>query len=91
MMDRRRFLLTSLAGALTAPLAVKGQQVPRAYRVGVLSPGSAPPGHSMRSWTASATSATLKERLSPSSGGSPKARMSALPRWPGNSWVSTST
>jgi hypothetical protein len=36
--DRRRFLLTSLAGALTAPPAVAAQQVQRVARVGVLAP-----------------------------------------------------
>jgi putative tryptophan/tyrosine transport system substrate-binding protein len=35
-MDRRRFLLTSLAGALAAPLAAKGQQGGKVYRVGLL-------------------------------------------------------
>ena len=35
-MDRRRFLLTSLAGALAAPLGVEGQQAGRVYRLGVL-------------------------------------------------------
>jgi putative tryptophan/tyrosine transport system substrate-binding protein len=34
--DRRRFLLTSLAGALAAPLAAEAQQVGRVYRVGFL-------------------------------------------------------
>ena len=36
-MDRRRFLLTSLAGALAAPLAVEAQQAGKIARVGVLS------------------------------------------------------
>ena len=36
-MDRRRFLLTSLAGALAAPLAA-GAQVGKVYRLGLLSP-----------------------------------------------------
>jgi ABC-type uncharacterized transport system substrate-binding protein len=36
-MDRRRFLLTSLAGALAAPLAGGAQHAERAYRVGLLS------------------------------------------------------
>jgi hypothetical protein len=35
-MDRRRFLLTSLAGALAAPLAAEAQQAGKVYRIGVL-------------------------------------------------------
>jgi putative ABC transport system substrate-binding protein len=35
-MDRRRFLLTSLAGVLAAPLAVEAQKARKAARVGVL-------------------------------------------------------
>jgi len=41
-MDRRRFLLTSLAGALAAPLAAGAQQVARGVRIGYLRPGSLP-------------------------------------------------
>jgi hypothetical protein len=37
-MDRRRFVLTSLAGALAAPLAVEAQQTGKNVRIGVLSP-----------------------------------------------------
>jgi putative tryptophan/tyrosine transport system substrate-binding protein len=37
-MDRRRFLLTSLAGVLAAPLAAGAQGTGKVYRVGVLSP-----------------------------------------------------
>ena len=33
-MDRRRFLLTSLAGALAAPLAAEAQQAPKVHRIG---------------------------------------------------------
>jgi spermidine/putrescine-binding protein len=33
-MDRRRFLLTSLAGALAAPLAAQAQPAGRVLRVG---------------------------------------------------------
>jgi putative ABC transport system substrate-binding protein len=36
-MDRRRFLLTSLAGALTAPLAADGQQAGKVARIGWIS------------------------------------------------------
>jgi putative ABC transport system substrate-binding protein len=36
-MDRRRFLLTSLAGAVAAPLAAEAQQAGKVYRVGILS------------------------------------------------------
>jgi putative tryptophan/tyrosine transport system substrate-binding protein len=40
--DRRRFLLTSLAGAFVAPVAGGAQQVGKIYRVGILSPGGVP-------------------------------------------------
>jgi putative ABC transport system substrate-binding protein len=40
-MDRRRFLLTSLAGALAAPLAAETQQQGKARRIGYLDQGSA--------------------------------------------------
>ena len=42
-MDRRRFLLTSLAGAFAVPLASGAQQEPRMFRIGVVSPISANP------------------------------------------------
>ena len=35
-MDRRHFLLTSLAGALAAPLAAEGLQLSKVPRIGVL-------------------------------------------------------
>jgi putative ABC transport system substrate-binding protein len=38
--DRRRFLLTSLAGALAAPLVVGAQQAGRMYRIGYLGEGT---------------------------------------------------
>jgi hypothetical protein len=42
--DRRRFLLTSLAGALAGPLAAVAQQTGKVYRIGVLLPlGVTPP------------------------------------------------
>ena len=40
MIDRRRFLLTSLAGALAAPLAAEAQPAARTPRIGVLLPGT---------------------------------------------------
>jgi len=46
-MDRRRFLLISLAGALAAPLAAGAQQPPKVARIGYLgygAPGSDPSG-----------------------------------------------
>jgi putative tryptophan/tyrosine transport system substrate-binding protein len=36
-MDRRRFLLTSLAGVLATPLAAEAQQAGKVYRIGYLS------------------------------------------------------
>ena len=36
MMDRRRFLLTSVAGALAWPFAAEAQQAGKVYRIGVL-------------------------------------------------------
>jgi tetratricopeptide (TPR) repeat protein len=41
-LNRRRFLLTSLAGALAAPLSAGAQQAGRLYRIGYLSPDSGP-------------------------------------------------
>src|SRR5215510_13283041 len=38
-MDRRRFLLTSLAGILAASLAAEAQQAAKIPRIGVLHPG----------------------------------------------------
>ena len=40
-MDRRRFLLTSLSGALAAPLGVAAQQGGRVWRLGFVEAGSA--------------------------------------------------
>ena len=44
-MDRRRFLLTSLAGALALPLAGEAQSVGKVYRIGYLSPQCPIPSH----------------------------------------------
>jgi putative ABC transport system substrate-binding protein len=52
-MDRRRFLLTSLAGVLSAPDAVEAQQPGKQYRIGYLETGTLRP----RPWEA------FRERL----------------------------
>jgi putative tryptophan/tyrosine transport system substrate-binding protein len=39
-MDRRRFLLSSLAGAIAVPLAGEAQQATKVYRIGFISPAS---------------------------------------------------
>jgi putative tryptophan/tyrosine transport system substrate-binding protein len=41
-MDRRRFLLTSLAGAVAVPLAAEAQQAGRVYRIGQLAFSTCP-------------------------------------------------
>ena len=41
-MDRRRFLLTSLAGALAAPLAAEAQPAGKVWRIGFLTPIEVP-------------------------------------------------
>src|SRR5262245_46921191 len=41
-MDRRRFLVTSLAAALAGPLTAEAQQAGTVWRVGILSPGGVP-------------------------------------------------
>jgi hypothetical protein len=41
MMNRRRFLLTSLAGVVAAPLAAGAQTAERVYRLGFLGQTSA--------------------------------------------------
>jgi putative ABC transport system substrate-binding protein len=48
MMDRRRFLLTSLAGALAAPVAAGAQQGMRLPRIGFLSPSSLSDSRTLR-------------------------------------------
>ncbi len=39
-MDRRRFLLTSLAGAVAAPLAAEAQSAEKVYRIGFIGNGN---------------------------------------------------
>jgi putative ABC transport system substrate-binding protein len=46
-MDRRRFLLTSLAGALAAPLAAGAQQAGKVWRIGCLCPPRSAPNSSL--------------------------------------------
>ena len=47
-MDRRRFLLTSLAGALAAPLAAEGQPAGKVWRVGILGNENSAPWEAFR-------------------------------------------
>jgi ABC-type uncharacterized transport system substrate-binding protein len=47
--DRRRFLLTSLVGALAAPLAAEAQQPGKVYRVGILGEKASDPSE-VRLW-----------------------------------------
>jgi putative tryptophan/tyrosine transport system substrate-binding protein len=49
MMDRRRFLVTSLAGPLAAPLAAGAQQAEKVFRIGYLSGNSAESDTDLRS------------------------------------------
>ncbi len=44
LMERRTFLGVIAGGLLAAPLAAEAQPAGRVYRIGVLSPGTAPPG-----------------------------------------------
>ena len=46
IVDRRRFLLTSLAGAVAAPLAGETQQAVKVYRIGLLGTPTAAAGTS---------------------------------------------
>jgi hypothetical protein len=39
MMERRRFLVASLSGALAAPLAAEAQQAGKMYRIGLFHVG----------------------------------------------------
>jgi len=48
-MERRRFLLTSLAGVFAAPLAAEAQQAERVYRLGYLSLTPLQVTHGLRS------------------------------------------
>jgi putative tryptophan/tyrosine transport system substrate-binding protein len=50
-MDRRRFILTSLAGAFAPPLAVEAQQPGKVYRVGILTNKASDPAEA-RLWQA---------------------------------------
>jgi putative ABC transport system substrate-binding protein len=48
--DRRRFLLTSLAAAFVAPLIAEGQQAGKVYRIGYLSSESANPPNGLEAF-----------------------------------------
>ena len=58
-MDRRRFLLTSLAGALAGALAAEAQQAGKVYRVGILIPGA--PARSDQATISALVPAALRE------------------------------
>jgi putative ABC transport system substrate-binding protein len=44
LVDRRAFIGTLMGGLLAAPLVAEAQPAAKIYRIGVLSPGTAPPG-----------------------------------------------
>jgi hypothetical protein len=54
-MDRRRFLLTSLAGALVVPLAAGAQQGTKPWRIGVPSTADGPEWEAFRHYGDSIT------------------------------------
>jgi hypothetical protein len=90
MMDRRRFLLTTLVGVLAVPVVGEAQQTGKVYRIGVLgNPTAATPfGH--RIYEAfrqgCATTGSSKVRTLPSSGGTRKVRRTDTSRsWPSSS------
>jgi putative tryptophan/tyrosine transport system substrate-binding protein len=56
-MDRRRFLLTSLAGSLAVPLAAEAQQAPTRARIALFLTGSAQNPYIQRTWGPSFVSA----------------------------------
>jgi hypothetical protein len=60
-MDRRRFLPTSLAGAVAAPLAVEAQQTSKVYRIGYLDLARASDGKRPRSLYATHARPRLRE------------------------------
>ena len=92
-MDRRRFLLTTLAGALAASLVAEAQQTAKMSRIGYLSPLSpaadarAAKGFA-RGWR---SSAIAKARTSPSNTGGRRDASIARTGWRPSSSVSKST
>jgi putative tryptophan/tyrosine transport system substrate-binding protein len=62
-LDRRRFLLTSLAGAIAAPLAAGAEQAGKVYRIGILHGGS-PLSDMVGPHPASRSVSALLQRLS---------------------------
>jgi len=51
IVDRRRFLLISLAGVLAAPLAAEAQQFGKVSRVGILGEKASYPSEGRLWWT----------------------------------------
>jgi hypothetical protein len=83
--DRRCFLLTSLAGAFAVPVAAGAQQTEKVYRIGVLSPDSPPPGLFEAFKRDSASLVTLRAKTSRLSRGMREGRTSDSPLWQMNS------
>jgi hypothetical protein len=67
-MDRRRFLLTSLAGALAAPLVAEAQQAAKIARIGWLGDKPAGNPHLREAFLQASTPA----RRLPCCGGTPR-------------------
>ena len=90
-MDRRRFLLTSLAGVLATPLAAEAQRVVKVYRIGFLGTTVTTPATRKRSRKGSGRGAMSRARISRSSAGTQRAGPSAspilLPSSSGSKWT----
>jgi putative tryptophan/tyrosine transport system substrate-binding protein len=94
MMDRRRFLLTALAGALAAPRAAGAQQAAKVPRIGWLSIASRTPeaSHLIEAFSLGLRElGYVEERNVAIEWRSRMANQSASPRSPLNSSLSRST
>jgi hypothetical protein len=87
MMERRRFLLTSLAGALAEPLAAGAQPATgKMYPLGILSPGGFASGHRIIIEVLREL-ATSRARTWWSSKGPPGAELTGPLAWHENWWL----